>query len=251
MPVSIEANINGGDDYMQRLKLIQEAVSKVESGNIYDIPNINIIGEVKNDDISFNLQSNSTTSNGLIIPMNVLDVQKEEPKRLFSAMVLESNIRKIRLKRYSDEAEKLEKNVPTTKLNKASEVLNKVDTKNCDWDLLSKRAQRSAVIKYCNELKFCKGELIKVDKKVLTELKSTLWEFIKSNPNYEIDYSTDEEMIVDIPYLKVSSNSFQILNENNEIIKSSTTDVNETALPKQKKIKLKIKATLPNDLKKE
>ena len=85
MPATIEASINGCDDYMKRLKVIQEAVSKVESGNIYDIPNINIIGEVKNDDISFNLQSNSTTSNGLIIPMNVLDVQKEEPKRLFSA----------------------------------------------------------------------------------------------------------------------------------------------------------------------
>ena len=45
MPVSISSDITN-NNYMQRLKLIQEAVSKVETSKIYDIPKINIIGEV-------------------------------------------------------------------------------------------------------------------------------------------------------------------------------------------------------------
>jgi len=251
MPVNILEN-PPTDNYMQRLRFIQEAISKVATTHLSDIPQINIIGEVENNKSNFHMQSNSTHSNGLSIPMNVLDSEKEEPKRLFAAMILDSKIRKIRLKRYCDEAEKLSKKIPTAKLNETHDVLGKVDSKNCEWNLLSKRSQRSAVIKYCNELKFYKGELIKIEKKLLTELKSTLWEFIKSNPDYSIDYSEDEEMIVNIEFLKVSSHSFQIVNSNGEVMKEfSITSEGDTNLPKKKKIKFKIKTLSGSDLKKD
>jgi hypothetical protein len=251
MPVSISSDITN-NNYMQRLKLIQEAVSKVETSKIYDIPKINIIGEVDINKDNYNLQSNSTVSNGISIPMDVLESQKEQPKRVFSAMVLESNIRKIRLKKYVNEAEKLSKKIPTTKLNIVNESLTKVDTKNCEWNLLSKRSQRSAVIKYCNDFKFHKGELIKFDKRLLTELKSTLWEFIKSNPEYIIDYSEDEEIIVNIDFLKVSSHSFQLFNTDNEIVKEfKLTSEGEDNIPKKKKIKLKISNISDVNLKKD
>lgn len=251
MPVNILEN-PPTDNYMQRLRFIQEAISKVATSHLSDIPQINIIGEVENDKSNFHMQSNSTHSNGLSIPMNVLDSEKEEPKRVFAASILDSKIRKIRLKRYSDEAEKLSKNIPIAKLDETNIILDKVDSKNCEWNLLSKRAQRSAVIKYCNELKFYKGELIKIDKKVLTELKSTLWEFIKSNPEYPIDYSEDEEMIVNIEFLKVSSYNFQIVNSIGEVIKEfNITNESDTNLQKKKKIKLKINTSVESVLKKD
>ena len=252
MPVNLVENLNT-DNFMDRLSMIQDKLKQVETSYISDIPNIQVIGEVETHNNEFNVKSNSTSNSGVTIPIDILDSMNDEPKRVFSAMVLESNIRKIRLKRYSNEAEKLDKKVPTSKLNVVNETLSKVDSKNCEWNLLSKRAQRSAVIKYCNELKVFKGEMIKLDKKVLGELKSTLWEFIKSNPDFEIDYASDEEIITNIDFLELTSSSFKIVDKENNVLKKFTVDDSETSTsaPKKRKIKLSIKSKSIELLKKD
>ena len=230
---------------------IGDKFSDLRYPSIKSNPKINLLCEVDESRRNDLVLKANTTKLGTTIPMDVLEENKES-KRVMSAVILQSNIRKIRLKRYSNESEKIEKekNIVLGNVNDTTNILGKVDSQNCEWNLLSKRAQRSAVIKYCNDLKFVKGEMIKVDKKVLTTMKSTLWEFIKENPEYEIDYSCDEETIVDISFLKVQSNSFQIIGKNDEIIKEySAPDVDtEQSQPKKRKVKITIKKNNISDL---
>lgn len=254
MPLSLGTLDNS--DYLQRLQQIKDEISKINIESVKNNNKISIIGDIDydNTDIIQNditVKGNNTVSSSVIIPMDVLEENKE-PKRLMSAVILQSKIRKIRLKRYANESEKIEKekNIVIGNVNDTNKILNQVDSENCEWNLLSKRAQRSAVIKYCNDLKFVKGEMIKVDKKVLAILKTTLWEFIKQNPDFTIDYSTDEEIIVDIEFLEVKENGFKIFGKEKNVLKEFNIPLEniDSTVPKKRKIKLSVKKNTLSEL---
>lgn len=251
MPLSL-SNLDNSD-YLLRLKEIKDKINKINIDSIKNNDKISIIGDIDSDNSNDNMlvKGNNTVSSSVIIPMDVLEENKE-PQRLMSAVILQSKIRKIRLKRYANESEKIEKekNIVIGNINDTNKILNKVDSQNCDWNLLSKRAQRSAVIKYCNDLKFIKGEMIKINKKVLTMLKTTLWEFIKQNPEFEIDYSNDEELIVDIDFLEVKENGFKIFGKEKNVLKEFNIPLEDTdsTVPKKRKIKLSVKKNTLSDL---
>ena len=81
----------------------------------------------------------------------------------------------------------------------------KIDGNNCEWNELSRRSQRSAVIRYCNSKKI----LHPFDKDTLSKMKTESWNTIKANEGIYVDYSPDDEMIVDLPFLKIKDVSLR------------------------------------------
>jgi len=219
MPASIE--VDQSDDYIGRLMFIGQRLGEFNK-SVKDIHSIKVLDVVSNDGSE---EDPSSEINGGTASAGDQSVDCVAYK------ILQSKINKMERKRTMWKVDKKQIEYPKIgTVSEATDSMSMIDQKNCEWKNVSRRTQRSVVIRYCNTQKL----IHKLSKEILAKMKEEVLDLLKKGMDLGILYDSENEIIDCIDSLKVGEDCYTLT-------LPTVSEVSEIEPVPKKKMTIKVK----------